>query len=111
MQRLTELPLVAAGRQLQEHAVIGGARHWTWGEVHAASIALAARLDAGATVCNLCGSRVGFFVAWLAALRRTGMLSPLRPAGARGACVLLELARPATSSPMALVASAWVSSR
>ena len=80
MQRLTDLPLVAAGRQLRERAVIGGAREWTWGEVHAASIALAARLDAGATVCNLCGSRVGFVVTWLAALRR-GCLQLLPPSG------------------------------
>jgi acyl-coenzyme A synthetase/AMP-(fatty) acid ligase len=80
MQRLTELPLVAAGRQLQEHAVIGGTRRWTWGAVHAASIALAARLDAGATICNLCGSRIGFFVAWLAALRR-GCVQLLPPSG------------------------------
>lgn len=80
MQRLTELPLVAAGRQLQAHAVIGGARDWSWGEVHAASIVLAARLDAGDTVCNLCGSRIGFFVAWLAALRR-GCVQLLPPSG------------------------------
>ena len=55
-------------------AFVGGARAWTWGEVHAAAADLAQRLPARAPVCNLCATRVGFLVTWLAALRQGGSL-------------------------------------
>ncbi|MEJ6022742.1 AMP-binding protein [Ramlibacter sp. PS4R-6] len=78
-----QTPLAGAARHLDRAAVVGGARPWTWREVHAASLALAARLREGATVCNLCGTRAGFLVAWLAALRR-GCAQVLPPSGGAG---------------------------
>jgi acyl-coenzyme A synthetase/AMP-(fatty) acid ligase len=52
-----------------QRAAIIGAQPWTWAHVHAASLELATQLRAGSTVCNLCASRAGFLVVWLAALR------------------------------------------
>jgi len=80
MHRLLDTPLAAATATLDRPAVIGSGHDWTWHEVHAASLALAARLDGATTLCNLCSSRVGFLVAWLAALRR-GCLQVLPPSG------------------------------
>jgi acyl-coenzyme A synthetase/AMP-(fatty) acid ligase len=80
VQALTDIPLLADGPRLDHVAILGDARDWTWRAVHAASLVLAARLDPASTVCNLCGSRVGFLVAWLAALRR-GCLQLLPPSG------------------------------
>src|SRR5262249_101489 len=70
MDQLRDTPRVAAISHLDNCAVIGETRRWTWREVHADSLALALRLDQGAAVFNLCNSRTGFLVAWLAALRR-----------------------------------------
>jgi acyl-CoA synthetase (AMP-forming)/AMP-acid ligase II/3-hydroxymyristoyl/3-hydroxydecanoyl-(acyl carrier protein) dehydratase len=65
---------------LQSPAVVGGARDWTWHEIHGAARELADRLDPGTPVCNLCASRAGFLIVWLAALRR-GCLQILPPSG------------------------------
>ncbi|HSV70368.1 MAG TPA: AMP-binding protein [Methylibium sp.] len=73
-----DTPLVATPAWLDRLAVVGGRHDWTWRQLHAASVALAARLPDGATVVNLCNSRAGFLVAWLAALRR-GCLQQLPP--------------------------------
>ncbi len=66
---LTESPLLAAARQLDCLAVIGSEQSWTWRQIHLAAAALAQQFDKQDTVCNLCTSRVGFLVTWLAALR------------------------------------------
>jgi acyl-coenzyme A synthetase/AMP-(fatty) acid ligase/3-hydroxymyristoyl/3-hydroxydecanoyl-(acyl carrier protein) dehydratase len=70
MDRLTDTALAAAPANLNRPAVLADGRTWTWGEVHAAAIELAARFESAATVCNLCHSRLAFLVTWLAALRR-----------------------------------------
>jgi acyl-coenzyme A synthetase/AMP-(fatty) acid ligase len=75
-------PLGAAALHLSRPAVIGTAGVSTWRQVHAASIALAARLGPKSTVCNLCDSRLGFLVTWLAALRRC-CFQLLPPSGGR----------------------------
>jgi acyl-coenzyme A synthetase/AMP-(fatty) acid ligase len=80
MEYLADTPLTAAPRYLPQPALIAAQHGWTWREVHAASLALARRLEGANTVCNLCGSRVGFLVAWLASLRR-GCLQLLPPSG------------------------------
>ncbi|NPC57957.1 AMP-binding protein [Caenimonas soli] len=80
MLSLNETPLLAAAAHLDRPAVICDGGDWTWRDVHAAALALAQRLDDGSTVCNLCNSRVGFLVTWLAALRR-GCLQLLPPSG------------------------------
>jgi acyl-CoA synthetase (AMP-forming)/AMP-acid ligase II len=65
---------------LASPAVIGGARDWTWHEIHAAARELAERFAPGVPVVNLCASRAGFLIAWLAALRRN-CLQLLPPSG------------------------------
>lgn len=80
MQRtLEDTPLAGTARYMGRAAVLGKQR-WTWGQVHSASIALAARFREGATVCNLGGARAGFLIVWLAALRR-GCVQVLPPSG------------------------------
>lgn len=69
MQRLLDSPLAAAERFLDEAAVVDRASVWTWRQIHEASIGLSMRLGNASVLCNLCDSRVGFLVAWLAALR------------------------------------------
>jgi acyl-coenzyme A synthetase/AMP-(fatty) acid ligase len=69
MQQFHETPLVAAPAHLDRPAMLHGRHVWTWRQVHAASLALVARLGGPATLCNLCSTRIGFLVAWLAALR------------------------------------------
>jgi acyl-coenzyme A synthetase/AMP-(fatty) acid ligase len=99
MQRLTDLPLVAAAGQLPQRAIIDGGAGWTWRQLHAASIALAARIEPGVAVCNLCASRAGFIITWLAALRR-GSLQLLPPSGGHSDLVaILQTA----SSPVIVV--------
>jgi acyl-coenzyme A synthetase/AMP-(fatty) acid ligase len=75
---LLDPPSVAATAYLDGPAVIGASHTWTWHQIHAASIALAVQIDPASTLCNLCNSRVGFLVTWLAALRR-GCLQLLPP--------------------------------
>jgi acyl-coenzyme A synthetase/AMP-(fatty) acid ligase len=79
---LNDTPLAAAPSRLDGTAVVG-TQQWSWRDVHAASIALARELRPGASVCNLCGSRAGFLVTWLAALRR-GCVQVLPPSGGTG---------------------------
>lgn len=66
---LRAIPLCAAHPYLDRPAIIGSPT-WTWREVHVAARALAAQLDETATVFNLCDSRLGFLVVWLAVLRQ-----------------------------------------
>ena len=68
-RQFLDTPLVAAACQLDRLAVIGGSRDWTWRDVHAAALTLSSRLGSNSTLCNLCNSRVGFLVTWLAAWR------------------------------------------
>ena len=84
---MSKLPWLAPER-LQQAAVIGGVRDWSWHEVHAAAAELATRLPPQGPVCNLCGTRVGFLVTFLATLRR-GCLQLLPPSG--GTTELLAL--------------------
>lgn len=88
MQDFTDTPLLAATGQLERPAVLGEARGWTWRQVHAQSLALAERLAGAGTVCNLCSSRVGFLVTWLAALRR-GCVQLLPPSGGQADLVAI----------------------
>jgi acyl-coenzyme A synthetase/AMP-(fatty) acid ligase len=70
MDSLNNSPLLAAPAALDRPAVIDGARTWSWGDVHAQANALSAAFEQGATVCNLCDSRLAFIVTALAAMRR-----------------------------------------
>lgn len=63
------MPLLASPAFLDQPAVWSGGAAWTWREIHTAAVRLAAQLTGAATVCNLCTSRVGFLITWLAALR------------------------------------------
>jgi acyl-coenzyme A synthetase/AMP-(fatty) acid ligase/3-hydroxymyristoyl/3-hydroxydecanoyl-(acyl carrier protein) dehydratase len=81
-------PALFAPSLLQRRAVVGGESDWTWHEIHAAAAELAPRLEPGLAVCNLCATRAGFLVTWLAALRR-GCLMLLPPSG--GQADLLSL--------------------
>ncbi len=91
---MNDSPLLAASSRLDDAALIGETT-WTWREVHAASIALAQQIHPEATVCNLCGSRIGFLIAWLAVLRR-GCVQLLPPSGGHGdlVSILRTCARP-----------------
>ena len=71
---------MAGASHLDRLAVIGATQQWTWRQIHLASIALAKKFDETSTICNLCNTRVGFLVTWLAALRR-GCLQLLPPSG------------------------------
>lgn len=79
MESLRGSPLLGVSH-LDSLALTGMRSQWTWRQVHLAAIALAGQLHAGETVCNLCNSRVGFLVTWLAALRQ-GCLQLLPPSG------------------------------
>ncbi|WP_324567560.1 AMP-binding protein [Ottowia sp.] len=65
-------------KYLESAAVVGCVRDWTWRDVHAAADALASQFSDGSSVCNLCSTRVGFLIVWLAALR-SGALMVLPP--------------------------------
>ncbi len=73
-------PLLAGANVLDQPAVLGSDRTWTWRELHAASLDLAQRLGDADAVANLCGSRAGFLVAFLATLRGA-RLTVLPPSG------------------------------
>ncbi len=77
-----ESPLTAAPLHLDRRAVLDGTESWTWRRVHTAARALARQFDTTATVCNLCDSRLGFLVVWLAAVRK-GCLQLLPPSSGR----------------------------
>lgn len=78
MLPLTSLPLANGACWRHQAAVVRHRDVWTWGEIHAAALDLAAELPSGSTVCNLCEGRLGFLVGWLAALRQ-GCLQVLPP--------------------------------
>lgn len=82
MHALIDSPLAAAREHLDKTAIIEADRCWTWRQIHDASIVLARRLAGASAVCNLCTSRAGFLVAFLAALR-TRCLLILPPSGGR----------------------------
>ena len=96
---LNESPLLAAASHLDRLAVIGIEQSWTWRQVHLAASALAEKLHQQNTVCNLCTSRVGFLVTWLAALR-SGCLQLLPPSG--GHADLIAILK-SCSDPMVVV--------
>ncbi len=78
---------------------MGGTCQWSWRQVHAASVVLACQLEGVGTLCNLCGSRVGFLITWLAALRR-GCLQLLPPSG--GHADLVEILK-SSETPLLVV--------
>lgn len=89
------LPLLAAHEWLDQAAIVGLKRNWTWRQVHRASIELTDRLGHASAVCNLCNSRLNFLVAWLAALRcRIPMVLPPSGGHADLAGVLGSTPRP-----------------
>lgn len=74
---IANLDSTPQGPRLGQAAILTTDRCWTWHEIHSASVRLARLIRAGTPVCNLCETRVGFLVAWLAALRnRSPMLLP-----------------------------------
>lgn len=87
--------LLAASELLDEPAIVGPDRTWTWRQVHLASMELSGRLRHASAVCNLCTSRVSFLVTWLAALRGHALLV-LPPSGGHAdlAGVLQSTPRP-----------------
>jgi acyl-coenzyme A synthetase/AMP-(fatty) acid ligase len=88
-------PLASASHQLERLAVAASGHDWTWREVHQAAIALAQALEGASAVCNLCTSRVGFLITFIAALRRNA-LTVLPPSGGNAdlAVVLASFAQP-----------------
>ena len=96
---VNESPLMAAADHLDHLAVIGIEQSWTWRQVHLAASALAQKFHKRDTVCNLCTSRVGFLVTWLAALR-SGCLQLLPPSG--GQADLMAILK-SCSDPMVVV--------
>ncbi|MGB4117585.1 MAG: AMP-binding protein [Polaromonas sp.] len=81
-------PLLAETNHLDHPAVIGSEQSWTWRQIHLAAAALALQFHAQETICNLCSSRMGFLVTWLAALRR-GCLQLLPPSGGQADLVAI----------------------
>lgn len=98
MPNRSTMPLVAAAA-LDRPAIKEGQADWTWRQIHAASIELATRLHGTETLINLCHSRVGFLVTWLAALR-WGCLQILPPSN--GQIELVAILR-SSSSPTIVV--------
>ncbi len=99
MHPLIDTPLMASPAHLDRVAVRGATREWRWREVHTASLALAAQLQGAFAVCNLCSSRVGFLVGWLASLR-SQCLQLLPPSGGHSDLIAILKTR---SQPVILV--------
>jgi acyl-coenzyme A synthetase/AMP-(fatty) acid ligase len=78
MYAIEASPLLADPRFLDRAAIVAAESAWTWRDVHAQAIALAARMETGTAICNLCNSRLAFLVTTLAALRR-GCVQVLPP--------------------------------
>ncbi len=90
-------------------AVIAGTASWSWAELHATAIQLVDGLDDGTALCNLCTTRRGFMVTWLAALHGHRM-QILPPSSGRSELnALLEAAGAVTlvTDDAALVAETW----
>jgi acyl-coenzyme A synthetase/AMP-(fatty) acid ligase len=100
---LTDTPLAAARAFLDRPAIFAHSHAWTWREVHCAAIELAQRIPTSAVVCNLCESRLGFLVAWVAALRR-GCQQILPPSGGRAE--LLEILKMSAQTVLVVDGSA-----
>ena len=88
LEPLNESPLLAGASHLDRLAVMGIEQSWTWRQVHLAASALAQRFHKRDTICNLCTSRMGFLVTWLAALR-SGCLQLLPPSGGNAELVAI----------------------
>lgn len=88
LDALNESPLLAGAAQLDRLAVIGIEQSWTWRQIHLAAATLALQFHEQDTICNLCSSRVGFLVTWLAALRRS-CLQLLPPSGGQADLVAI----------------------
>lgn len=99
LDSLNESPLLAGTSHLDRLAVMGIEQSWTWRQVHLAAFALAQKFHKRDTICNLCTSRVGFLVTWLAALR-SGCLQLLPPSG--GHADLITILKSCTD-PMVVV--------
>lgn len=80
LKSLSESPLLAGASHLDRLAVMGSDQSWTWRQIHLAAATFGLQFHEQDTVCNLCTSRVGFLVTWLATLR-SGCLQVLPPSG------------------------------
>ncbi len=96
---LLDTPLLAARRWLDVLAVVGPNGAWTWRQIHQAAMTFAGALGGATAVCNLCTSRVGFLVTWLAAMRQD-VLIVLPPTG--GDTDLADVLR-STAKPIIVV--------
>lgn len=100
----SSMPLAAPVALMDKVAVVGTNIHtnaathvetnrsWTWGELHRASIKLAASFSGAGAICNLCGSYPAFVITMLAGLR-CGCLQLLPPS--RGNADLVASLKPA----------------
>ena len=88
-------PLVAGAAWLDKPAIVRADGVWDWKRVHRAAMALSAEIEPRETTFNLCDSRAGFLVTWLAALR-SGSLQCLPPSSGRAdlVTILNSSARP-----------------
>lgn len=83
-----DTPLAGGAAWLDRPAVIRTDRVLDWRQVHGAAAALAARIDPQETIFNLCDSRTGFLITWLAGLRRR-CLQYLPPSSGRADLVTM----------------------
>ena len=81
-------PLVGDAAWLDKPAILRADGVWDWKRVHSAAMALSAEIDQHETTFNLCDSRSGFLVTWLAALR-SGSLQCLPPSSGRADLVTI----------------------
>jgi len=88
-------PLVGDAAWLDKPAIVRTDGVWDWKRVHSSAMALAAAIDPREVTFNLCDSRSGFLVTWLAALR-SGSLQCLPPSSGRAdlVTILNSSARP-----------------
>ncbi len=109
MNPFNDSPLAAGAMHLDRVAVRSAVRDWTWRDVHAASLALAPRLTGASAVCNLCETRLGFLVTFLAALRaHLPQVLPPSSGSADLAAMLQDSAAPLiVVDDKALVQPAW----
>ena len=84
-----DTPLAAAPTFLDQPALFERKRIWTWRQVHEESIALSRRIAGASAVYNVCSSRLGFLITFLAALRsRSQVVLPPSNRVADGGAVL-----------------------